>query len=80
MDKKEYELYTRVRLRDLSVATVVDRIGSDYIVDVGNDALDWDTIEISADEVVCKAIFEKTFFRKSVEVTSGFEYRWLDSV
>ena len=51
MDKKEYELYTRVRLRDLSVATVVDRIGPDYIVDVGNDASDWDTIEISADEV-----------------------------
>lgn len=69
MDKKEYELYTRVRLRDLSVATVVDRIGPDYIVDVGNDASDWDTIEISADEVVCKAIFEKTFFRKTVEVT-----------
>ena len=51
------------------MATVVDRIGPDYIVDVGNDASDWDTIEISADEVVCKAIFEKTFFRKSVEVT-----------
>lgn len=70
MGKTEYELYTRVRLRDLSVATIVDRLGPDYIVDIGNDESDWDTIEISADEIVCKAVFEKEQIRKFVEVTS----------
>lgn len=70
MSKTEYELYTRVRLRDFSVATVVDRLGPDYIVDIGSDESDWDTIEISTDEIVCKAVFEKEQIRKFVEVTS----------
>ena len=70
MGKTEYELYTRVRLRDLSVATIVDRLGPDYIVDIGNNESDWDTVQISADEIVCKAVFEKEHIRKFVEVTS----------
>lgn len=70
MDKNEYELYTRVRLRDFSVATIVDRLGPDYIVDTGNNAADWETIKISADEIVCKVVFEKEQIRKFVEVTS----------
>lgn len=68
MDKNDYELYTRVRLRDFSVATIVDRLGPDYIVDTGNNAIDWETIKISADEIVCKAVFEIEFIRKHVEV------------
>lgn len=68
MDKNEYEIYTRVRLRDFSVATIVERLGPDYIVDIGNDTTDWETIEISADEIVCKAVFEIEFIRKHVEV------------
>lgn len=70
MGKTEYELFTRVRLRDFSVVTIVDRLGSDYIVDIGNNESDWDTVQISSDEVVCKAVFEKEQIRKFVEVTS----------
>ena len=70
MSKLEYELFTRVRLRDLSVATIVDRLGPDYIVDIGSNESDWDTVQISADEIVCRAIFEKEQIRKFVEVTS----------
>ena len=70
MGKTEYELYTRVRLRDFSVATIVDRLGPDYIVDIGNNESDWDTVQISADEIVCRAVFEKEQIRKFVEVTS----------
>lgn len=70
MSKSEYELFTRVRLRDLSVATIVDRLGPDYIVDIGSNESDWDTVQISADEIVCRAVFEKKQIRKFVEVTS----------
>ena len=69
MSKSEYELFTRVRLRDLSVATIVDRLGPDYIVDIGSNESDWDTVQISADEIVCRAVFEKKQIRKFVEVT-----------
>lgn len=70
MSKSEYELFTRVRLRDFSVATIVDNLGPDYIVDIGSNESDWDTVQISADEIVCRAIFEKEQIRKFVEVTS----------
>ena len=53
----EYELYTRVRLRDMSVGTIVDRMGNDYIVDIGHCEADWETIIVHPDEIVCKAVF-----------------------
>lgn len=64
----EYELYTSVRLRDLSTGTIVDRMGPDYIVDIGKDSSDWDSITVRPDGIVCKAVFDKSYIRKKVIV------------
>lgn len=64
----EYALFTSVRLRNLSKGTVVDRMGPEYIVDIGNDSSDWDSVAVSPDEIVCKAVFDKSFIRKRVIV------------
>lgn len=64
----EYALFTSVRLRNLSTGTIVDRMGQDYIVDIGNDSSDWDSIRVSPDGIVCKAVFDKSFIRKKVIV------------
>lgn len=77
----EYELYTSVRLRDLSIGTIVDRMGPDYIVDIGKDSSDWDSITVSPDGIACKAVFDKSYIRKKVIVIdlggderAGFAY------
>ena len=73
----EYELYTCVRLRDMSVGTIVDRMGNDYIVDTGHSEADWKTIIVHPDEIVCKAVFDKELIRKKVVITDidGKEYK-----
>lgn len=71
MPSTEYELYTRVRLRDMSVGTIVDRMGSDYVVDIGHSEKDWDTIIVHPEEIVCRAVFDKEFIRKKVIVTAS---------
>ena len=65
----EYELYTLVRLRDMSIGTIVDRMGNDYIVDTGHSEADWKTIFVHPDEIVCKAVFDKELIRKKVVIT-----------
>jgi len=64
----EYELYTSVRLRDLSTGSIVDRMGPDYIVDIGKDSSDWDSITVRPDGIVCKAVFDSSYIRKKVVV------------
>lgn len=73
----EYELYTLVRLRDMSVGTIVDRMGNDYIVDTGHSEADWETIIVHPNEIVCKAVFDKELIRKKVVITAidGKEYK-----
>ena len=73
----EYELFTNVRLRDMSVGTIVDRMGSDYVVDTGHSEKDWDTIIVHPDEIVCRVVFDKEFIRKKVVITAtdGKEHR-----
>lgn len=64
----EHELYTSVRLRDMSVGTIVDRMGSDYIVDIGKDSSDWDSTTVRPEGIVCKAVFDPSYIRKKVVV------------
>lgn len=64
----EYELYTSVRLRDLSTGAIVDRMGPDYIVDIGKDSSDWDSITVRQEGIVCKAVFDPSYIRKKVVV------------
>ena len=46
-----YKQYTKVKLKDGRIATVVDYYGPDYIVDVGNSPKNWDTIVVKAEEI-----------------------------
>jgi len=47
----ERKLYETIKLKDGREATIVEILGSDYIVDVGSSPEDWDTILVKADEV-----------------------------
>lgn len=81
--RKEYDLFTSVRLRDLSTGTIVDRMGPDYIVDIGKDSSDWDSITVSPNEIVCKAVFDPAYIRKKVVVIDldGDERAgWVDDI
>lgn len=41
----------KIKLKDGREGTIVEVLGSDYIVDVGNSPKDWDTIFVKADEI-----------------------------
>lgn len=41
----------KVKLKDGRVATVVDTLGEDFVVDVGTSLDDWDTIIVSANDI-----------------------------
>ena len=44
--------YSKIELRDGRTGYIVDTLGPDYIVDVGESAEDWDTIIVKEDEIV----------------------------
>lgn len=47
------ELYSTVRLKDGREGTVVEMDGPDhYLVDVGSSPEDWETVSVSANEIV----------------------------
>lgn len=46
-----YEMYTPIKLKDGRVASIVDCLGPDYVVDVGKDETDWDTIIVKEEEI-----------------------------
>lgn len=48
MELKEFD---RVMLKDGREATIMDSLGADYVVDVGEGEEDFDTILISAEKI-----------------------------
>lgn len=44
-------LYSRVILEDGTVGTIVDRMGPDYVIDIGHDSSDWYTICVSKEKI-----------------------------
>ena len=49
----EIGLFDVIKLKNGQEASVVDRCGSDLIVDIGDNPSNYDTITISPDEVEC---------------------------
>lgn len=49
--EKMIELYRKVILKDGRAATVVETLGTDYIVDVGTSPADWETIVVKESEI-----------------------------
>ncbi len=47
----EHKQYDRIKLKDDREETIIEALGSDYIVDVGSSPKDWDTILVKADEI-----------------------------
>ena len=50
-NNKEYELYTTVLLNDKTTGVIVDRIGQDYVVDIGNNTVNWETILVRPEDI-----------------------------
>ncbi len=48
MDLHEFDV---IKLKDGRTGTVVDFLGNDYVVDIGTDESNWDTIVVSEDEI-----------------------------
>lgn len=45
------ELYRKVQLKDGRIGIVVDIIGHDYVVDVGDNPENWDTVLVAESEM-----------------------------
>lgn len=45
------ETYTRVTLKDGRSGVVVDRLGNDYVVEVGTSPDDWDTVLVKPEDL-----------------------------
>ena len=60
----EIGLFDVIKLKNGQEASVVDRCGPDYIVDVGDNPSNFDTIMVSKEEVEC-------IIKKSDYVVSG---------
>ncbi len=47
----ELHEFDEIKLKDGQTGTVVDFLGTDYVVDIGTDESNWDTIVVSEDEI-----------------------------
>ena len=46
-----YQIFDEVKLKDGRQGTIVDTMGSDYIVDIGEDETEFDTIIAKPEEI-----------------------------
>lgn len=46
-----YEQYDTVRLKDGRTGTIMDKVGPDYVIDVGESEEDFDTIMATPEEI-----------------------------
>lgn len=45
------DVYTKVKLKDGRLGVIVDTLGADYVVDVGESPEDWDTVLVRPDDL-----------------------------
>lgn len=50
----KYEEYDVIKLKDGRVGTIVGIMKNTYVVDVGEDESDWETIDVWPDEIEAK--------------------------
>ena len=48
----EYKEFDTVKLKDGRIGTIVDKLGPDYVVDVGDKEEDYDTILVSEEDIL----------------------------
>lgn len=47
----EYKEFDTVKLKDGRIGTIVDKIGPDYVVDVGEKEEDYETVLVKASDI-----------------------------
>ncbi len=48
----KYKEFDTVKLKDGRIGTIVDKVGSDYVVDVGDKEEDYETIMVSEEDIL----------------------------
>ena len=49
--KRMSDIYKHIQLKDGRKGTIVDHMGSDYVVDIGTKPEDWETILVKQEEI-----------------------------
>lgn len=47
----EYQIFDRIKLKSGKAGTIVDTMGPDYVVDIGQDEEEFDTIMVKPEEI-----------------------------
>ena len=47
----EYGIFDKIRLKDGTLGTIVDRLGPDYVVDIGTTNKEYDTVLVKIEEI-----------------------------